>query len=125
MGVECGDSEETSDFAKNTTLCFSDDRTMSLVSTGYQFGQCVVSQMGATFAYDQEYLGPAQRLVFTPLTERAYLSLTMAMRAFHCGALIGPPDTGKSETVKDLAKVRCWLCFEESIRMYNIEVRAA
>ena len=78
---------------------------MTQVSTGYQFGQCVVSQLGATFSYDQEYIGPTTRLVFTPLTERAYLNLTMAMHSFQAGTLTGPPGTGKTETVKDLAKV--------------------
>ncbi len=78
---------------------------MTTVSTGYQFGTCMLSQMGSTFCYDMEYLGPKTRLVFTPLTERAYLSLTMAMKSFYCGTLIGPPGTGKSETIRDLAKV--------------------
>ena len=81
-------------------------RNMSMVQQGYQFGKCVVSQMGATFAYDCEYLGPTPRLAFTPLTERAYLSLTTALNAFQAGTLSGPASTGKSETIADLAKVR-------------------
>ena len=75
------------------------------MSTGYQFGSCLVSQMGSMYSYDLEYLGPTPRLVFTPLTERAHLSLTMAIKSFQCGALIGAPATGKSDTVRDLAKV--------------------
>ena len=81
-------------------------RSYTGITTGYQFGQCMVSQMGATFAYDHEYLGPTPRLIFTPLTERAYLTLTLAMSSFACGTLIGPSGTGKSETIKDLAKVK-------------------
>ena len=61
--------------------------------------------MGSSFAYDMEYLGPQRRLVFTPLTERAYLNLTLALKSFTCGTLMGPSGTGKSETVKDLSKV--------------------
>ena len=80
-------------------------RSVTTVSTGYQFGRCLVTQMGASFGYECEYLGPTPRLVFTPLTERAYLTLTMALRSYQCGTLIGPPGTGKSETIKDLAKV--------------------
>ena len=56
----------------------------------------------------QEYAGGGgggERLVLTPLTERAQLSLTTALRGFQCGALIGPAATGKTETIRDLAKV--------------------
>ena len=42
----------------------------------------------------------------TPLTDRALLSLTLAMKNFYCGTLIGPAGVGKSETVKELSKVR-------------------
>ncbi|XP_013418883.1 dynein heavy chain domain-containing protein 1-like [Lingula anatina] len=79
-------------------------RVKTSVSTGFQFTPCTIQQLGATFLYDHEYLGPSERLVFTPLTERAYLTLTLALRTFHCGTLVGPAATGKSETIKDLAK---------------------
>ena len=80
---------------------------MTMIQQGYQFGKCIVSQMGTTFAYDCEYLGPTPRLAFTPLTERAYLSLTIALNTFQCGTLSGPPGTGKSDTIKDLSMVSC------------------
>ena len=63
--------------------------------------------MNASFAYDNEYLGPAVRLAATPLTDRCHLSLTMAMHSSQCGTMIGPAQTGKSETVKEFAKVCC------------------
>ena len=90
------------------------NRAATGVTTGYQFGQCMLSQMGAQFSYDHEYLGPQARLVFTPLTERAYLSLAIAMKSFSCGTLIGPQGTGKSETVRDLACV-CWLSVKRHV----------
>jgi hypothetical protein len=62
--------------------------------------------MGVTFAYDYEYHGPTDRLVLTPLTERAFLNLTTALKGFQCGTLIGPSGTGKTETIKDLSRVR-------------------
>ena len=80
-------------------------RTKTSVSNDYQFSPCSLQQLGNTFMYNYEYLGPSQRLVLTPLTHRAFLSLTQAVKNFHCGTLIGPAGTGKSETIKDLAKV--------------------
>ena len=80
-------------------------RSKTTVTTGYQFGRCVVTQLAGVFAYDCEYLGPAHSTVLTPLTERAYLSLTMAMQKYQPGFLLGPPGTGKSTTTYDLARV--------------------
>ena len=80
-------------------------RTKTTVSTDYQFSACYLTQLGTSFSYDYEYNGPSFRLVLTPLTERAFLSLTQAIKNFHCGTLVGPSGVGKSETIKELAKV--------------------
>ncbi|XP_048242736.1 dynein heavy chain domain-containing protein 1-like [Haliotis rufescens] len=80
-------------------------RTRTTVSTDYQFSPCYIQQLGHNFYYDYEYLGPQHSLVLTPLTERAFLSLTQATKNFHCGALVGPAGSGKSETVRELARM--------------------
>ena len=88
-------------------LKFSTDKKKTPVSssTSYVFGPCTVQQMDASFAYEYEYLGPTTRLAATPLTDRCHLSLTMAIRASQCGTVMGPSQVGKSETVKEYAKV--------------------
>ncbi|GBG84158.1 hypothetical protein CBR_g38132 [Chara braunii] len=68
-------------------------------------GSVTVQMAQAQFNYSYEYQGNAPKLVYTPLTEKCFLTLTQGMRLGYGGNPYGPAGTGKTESVKALGQL--------------------
>ncbi|GME77268.1 unnamed protein product [Ambrosiozyma monospora] len=68
------------------------------------FESLIVKQGNASFVYGYEYLGVPNRLVYTPLVNTCFASLTETLNQRLGGSLVGPAGTGKTESVKALGQ---------------------
>lgn len=67
-------------------------------------GLCEVQMASSKLDYTFEYQGNAPKLVYTPLTDKCFLTLTQAIRLGYGGNPYGPAGTGKTESVKALGQ---------------------
>ena len=88
-----------------TTRDFLWQQQLKFYMDDHEGGNTVkIRQINSVLIYGFEYIGATSRLVITPLTDRCWITITGALH-IHLGASpAGPAGTGKTESVKDLAK---------------------
>lgn len=78
----------------------------------------IVKQASAEFQYGFEYLGIPEKLAYTPLLDKCFLSMSQALHQKLGGSPFGPAGTGKTESIKalgnNLGKMVLTFCCDSS-----------
>lgn len=77
-----------------------------------------IKQANAEFTYGYEYIGIPEKLAYTPLIDRCFLTMTQALDQKLGGSPFGPAGTGKTESIKalgnNLGKMVLVFCCDDS-----------
>ena len=65
-----------------------------------------LTQMQSSIDYSFEYMNLSENLVLTPNTDKSFLNLTNALCSLKIGSIVGPHNSGKRQTLIQLAQVR-------------------
>jgi dynein heavy chain 1 len=76
-----------------------------------------IKHANSEFYYGFEYLGVPEKLAYTPLIDKCFLTMTQALEQKHGGSPFGPAGTGKTEAIKalgnNLGKMVLVFCCDE------------
>jgi dynein heavy chain len=98
------------DAVKNEVTTLDDFSWLSRMRYYTEGDRIEIKMMYTKVTYGYEYLQQFTKLVMTPLTERCYQILLMALDLHQGGIVSGETATGKTETIKDLAKAVAKQC---------------